>query len=150
MAHRRPRSSPSPPLTLAASPDAQAQAVERARRHRQAHRRARRRTPSCSIDALDGLGPAAARRALAAARAIADGGSLTIVAASTQPVGGETTVIALDRGAHLRPGASRRSTSPRAARCAPSCSSATPGAEAIAKARAEALGYGRGSGQRWE
>ncbi len=48
------------------------------------------------IDALDGVGPAAARRALAAARNIPDGGSLTVIAAAAAPLGGETTVIALD------------------------------------------------------
>src|SRR4051794_36357274 len=48
------------------------------------------------IDSLDPLAGPAARRALAAARAIADGGSLTVIAASTLPVGGETTVVALD------------------------------------------------------
>jgi transcription termination factor Rho len=48
------------------------------------------------IDALDGISPQAARRALAAARNIADGGSLTVVAVATAPVGGETTVIAFD------------------------------------------------------
>jgi transcription termination factor Rho len=48
------------------------------------------------IDTLDGLPPAAARRALAAARNIVDGGSLTVVATAAAPVGGETTVVALD------------------------------------------------------
>ena len=48
------------------------------------------------VDSLDALGPATARRALAAARAIVDGGSLTMIAVSSLPVGGETTVVALD------------------------------------------------------
>jgi hypothetical protein len=48
------------------------------------------------VDTLDGVPPAAARRALAAARAIVDGGSLTIIATATEPIGGETTVIGLD------------------------------------------------------
>ena len=48
------------------------------------------------IDTLDGIAPQAARRALAAARNIADGGSLTVIAVATAPVGGETTVIAFD------------------------------------------------------
>ena len=48
------------------------------------------------VDSLDGVPPHVARRALAAARAIVDGGSLTIIATSTHPVGGETTVVALD------------------------------------------------------
>jgi transcription termination factor Rho len=48
------------------------------------------------IDTLDGLHPQAARKALAAARNIVDGGSLTVIATSSQALGGETTVIALD------------------------------------------------------
>jgi transcription termination factor Rho len=48
------------------------------------------------IDAVDQIGPAAARRALAAARNIPDGGSLTVIAAAAAPLGGETTIIALD------------------------------------------------------
>ncbi|MDQ6806530.1 MAG: transcription termination factor Rho, partial [Actinomycetota bacterium] len=48
------------------------------------------------VDTLDGLPPLAARKALAAARNIVDGGSLTVIATATEPVGGETTVIALD------------------------------------------------------
>jgi transcription termination factor Rho len=48
------------------------------------------------VDTLDGVPPAAACRALAAARAIVDGGSLTIIATATEPIGGETTVIGLD------------------------------------------------------
>jgi len=37
-----------------------------------------------------------ARKALAAARNIDGGGSLTVIATATVPLGGETTVIALD------------------------------------------------------
>jgi len=48
------------------------------------------------IDTLDGASPALARKALAAARNIVDGGSLTVIATASEPVGGETTVIALD------------------------------------------------------
>ena len=40
--------------------------------------------------------PATARKALAAARAIVDGGSQPIIATATKPIGGETTVIGLD------------------------------------------------------
>jgi transcription termination factor Rho len=50
------------------------------------------------IDSLDGCSPLLARRALAAARNIVDGGSLTVVATASAPIGGETTVIALDLG----------------------------------------------------
>ncbi len=48
------------------------------------------------IDSLDGLHPHAARRVLAGARNLAEGGSLTVIATSAQPLGGESTVIALD------------------------------------------------------
>jgi transcription termination factor Rho len=48
------------------------------------------------IDTLDGLSPHAARRVMASARNIVDGGSVTVIATATTPVGGETTVIALD------------------------------------------------------
>ena len=92
------------------------------------------------IDTLDGR--SAARRAQGAGgRArIADGGSLTVIATARAPFGGETTVIALDAGARPRtrplPGA--RPARP-AARCAPELLVGEDGAEAIAKARAEAL-----------
>ncbi|MDX6656946.1 MAG: transcription termination factor Rho [Solirubrobacteraceae bacterium] len=80
---------------LAASADTQGQAIERcidtAKRIA-----ARGGHAVVLIDSLDGVPAAAARRALAAARAITDGGSLTVIAASTLPVGGETTVVALD------------------------------------------------------
>lgn len=82
-------------VSFAASADAQAQAVERA--VDTAKRVAARGGHAIVlIDTLDGLNPPAARRALAAARAIADGGSLTILATSSRPLGGETTVVALD------------------------------------------------------
>ncbi|HLI61070.1 MAG TPA: Rho termination factor N-terminal domain-containing protein [Solirubrobacteraceae bacterium] len=49
------------------------------------------------IDTLDGLGPHAARKLTVAARNLTGGGSVTIIATATEPVGGETTVIALER-----------------------------------------------------
>jgi transcription termination factor Rho len=48
------------------------------------------------IDGLDALHPHVARRVLANARNLADGGSLTVIATATRPFGGESTVIALD------------------------------------------------------
>ena len=86
---------PTAGLSFATSADAQGQAVERAI---DAARRvaARGGHAVVLIDSLDGLHPAAARKALAAARAVADGGTLTVVATATAPLGGETTVIALD------------------------------------------------------
>jgi transcription termination factor Rho len=86
---------PAAALTLAASADAQASAVERALDT--AKRIAARGGDAVVlIDSLSGLAPGVARRSLAAARDIVDGGSLTIVATADEPVGGETTVIALD------------------------------------------------------
>jgi transcription termination factor Rho len=83
-------------LGLSASSDAQAQAAERA--VETARRVAARGGHAVVVvDTLDGLHVPAARRVLAAARNITGGGSLTIVATSAKPVGGETTVIAFDR-----------------------------------------------------
>ncbi|MGI8714989.1 MAG: Rho termination factor N-terminal domain-containing protein [Solirubrobacteraceae bacterium] len=48
------------------------------------------------IDSLDGCSPSIARKALASARNIVDGGSVTVIATAAQPIGGETTVISLD------------------------------------------------------
>ncbi len=48
------------------------------------------------IDSLDGLHPLSARKALGSARKLRDGGSLTVIAVSSKPLGGETTVITLD------------------------------------------------------
>jgi transcription termination factor Rho len=48
------------------------------------------------IDTLDHLPSHAARRILAGARNLLDGGSLTLIATAARPLGGESTVIALD------------------------------------------------------
>jgi transcription termination factor Rho len=48
------------------------------------------------IDTLEWVAPLAARRVLAAARNIVDGGSLTVIATAPAALGGETSVIALD------------------------------------------------------
>lgn len=48
------------------------------------------------IDTLDAPHTLPARRALAAARNLTDGGSLTVIATAAKPLGGETTVIGLD------------------------------------------------------
>jgi transcription termination factor Rho len=82
-------------LTLAAGADAQAQALERAVETAQ-RIAARGGHAVVLVDTLDGVAPSAARRALAAARAIVDGGSLTVIATASTPLGGETTVIGLD------------------------------------------------------
>jgi transcription termination factor Rho len=82
-------------LSFAASADSQDQAVERAI---DAAKRiaARGGNALVAIDHLDGLHPHAARKALAAARNLRDGGSVTVIAVAERPLGGETTVIALD------------------------------------------------------
>jgi transcription termination factor Rho len=122
---------------LAASTDAQGQAVEHA--IEQARRLAARGGDAVVlVDTLDGLAPSGARRALAAARNLVDGGSLTVIATAGRPVGGETTVIVLDprlAGAGRLPAldviASRTMR--------PELLVGEAGAEALARARAEAL-----------
>ncbi len=86
---------PAAALSFAASADSQDQAVERAI---EAAKRvaARGGHALVLIDSLDGLHPPAARKALSAARNLREGGSLTVVATAAVPLGGETTVIALD------------------------------------------------------
>jgi transcription termination factor Rho len=86
---------PAAALTLAAGADAQGQALERAIETAQ-RIAARGGHAVVLVDTLDGIAPAVARRALAAARAIVDGGSLTVIATATSALGGETTVIGLD------------------------------------------------------
>jgi transcription termination factor Rho len=82
-------------LSFAASADAQAQAVERALDGAK-RVAARGGNALVLIDTLEGMPPHAARKALAAARKLRDGGSLTVIATAAGPLGGETTVIALD------------------------------------------------------
>jgi transcription termination factor Rho len=86
---------PAAALSFAASADAQAQAIERALDGAK-RVAARGGNALVLIDTLDGLAPQAARKALAAARNLRDGGSLTVIATAERPLGGETTVIALD------------------------------------------------------
>jgi transcription termination factor Rho len=81
--------------TLASATDVQSQALDRATET--AKRLAARGGHAVLlVDTLDAVTPASARRALAAARAIVDGGSVTVIATATAPLGGETTVIGLD------------------------------------------------------
>ena len=82
-------------VSFAASPDAQAQGVEQA--VEQGRRVAARGGDAVVlVDTLDGVPAGAARRALAAARDIVGGGSLTVIATASAPFGGETTVVSLD------------------------------------------------------
>lgn len=82
-------------LTLSASAEAQGQAVdgvvEQARRIA-----ARGANTVVLIDTLEVVPVQAARRAMASARKLADGGSLTVIATAPAPIGGETTVISMD------------------------------------------------------
>ncbi len=86
---------PAATLTFAASAEAQGRALEAAL---ETARRvaARGGDAVVLIDSLDGLQPHVARKVLAAARNLTDGGSLTVIATATRPFGGETSVIALD------------------------------------------------------
>jgi transcription termination factor Rho len=86
---------PSGALSLSSSPDAQGQLVDGA--VDQARRLAARGAHTVVlIDTLEFVPPHTARRVLAAARKLVDGGSLTVIATAPAPIGGETTVIALD------------------------------------------------------
>jgi transcription termination factor Rho len=86
---------PGAAVTFAASAEAQDNAVELV--VDQARRIAARGSDAVVlIDTLDGLHPLSARKALASARKLQAGGSLTVIATSSKPLGGETTVIALD------------------------------------------------------
>jgi transcription termination factor Rho len=86
---------PAAAVTFAASQDAQSQAVEGT--VEQARRMAARGAHAVVlIDTVGGLPPQVGRKALAAARHL-ENGSLTVIATAPEPLGGETTVIALDR-----------------------------------------------------
>jgi transcription termination factor Rho len=125
-------------LSLSASADAAGQAVERA--VDTAKRiTARGGDVVVLIDGLDSIAPHAARRALAAARNVVDGGSLTIVATATAPVGGETTIIALDRTL-TRTGRFPALDLVASGTLRPELLVGDAGADAIAQARAQALG----------
>ncbi len=128
---------PAAAVDFGASADVQAQAVEPV--IDQARRVATRGGNALVlIDTLDGLHPQVALKALVAARNIVGGGSLTVIATASAPIGGETTVIALDASLAsvgrfpsldlLASGTLR-----------PELLVGETGAEAIAKARGEAL-----------
>ena len=125
-------------LTFAASADAQAQAVEQA--IEQGRRvAARGGNAVVLVDTLEYLPPQAARRALAAARNITDGGSLTVVATAPMPFGGETTVVVLD-GTLTALGRFPAIDLAGSGVVHPELLVGEAGAEAIAKQRAETLG----------
>jgi transcription termination factor Rho len=124
-------------LGLGAAPDAHGQAIERAI---ETGRRvaARGGHAVVLIDTLEHLPPPLARRVLAAARNIVDGGSLTIVATAPQPLGGETTVIALD-AALTASGRTPALDLPASGTIRSELLVGEKGAEAIAEARAAAI-----------
>ena len=127
---------PAASLTLAAGADTQGQALERGIETAQ-RIAARGGHAVVLVDTLDGIAPAVARRALAAARNIVDGGSLTVIATAASPLGGETTVIALDAtrtAARNFPALDLRASGV----LRPELLVGDAGADAIASARAEA------------
>jgi transcription termination factor Rho len=124
-------------LSFGASADAQAQAVEQA--IEQGRRvAARGGNAVVLVDTLEYLPPQAARRALAAARNITDGGSLTVIATAPAPFGGETTVVVLD-GTLTALGRFPAIDLGASGVVRPELLVGDAGAEAIAKQRAETL-----------
>jgi transcription termination factor Rho len=122
--------------SFAASPDAQAQAIEGA--IEQGRRVAARGGDAVVlVDTLEYISPGAARRAMAAARNITDGGSLTVIATAPAPVGGETTVVTLDAGLTAR-GRFPALDLAASGTLRPEALVGDAGAEAIAKARVDA------------
>ena len=129
--------SPAGTAPMDASPDTQDQTVEAV--VEQGRRiAARGGNAAVLIDSLEHLHEGAARRALGAARNILDGGSLTVIATAPRPLGGETTVIAFDSGL----ASARRFPAIDVAASGsmrPELLVGEAGAEAIARARAEAF-----------
>jgi transcription termination factor Rho len=125
-------------LALAAPADSQAQAIERAV---ETGRRvaARGGHAVLLVDTLEYVSAPIARRALAAARNIVDGGSLTIIATAREPLGGETTVIALD-AALAASGRIPALDLPASGTVRPELLVGEAGATAIGEARAAAIG----------
>jgi transcription termination factor Rho len=128
---------PATAMTFSASSDAQGQSVEQA--IEQGRRVAARGADAVVlVDSLEYVPPAVARRALAAARNITDGGSLTVIATAPAPFGGETTVIALDATLTAM-GRFPALDLVASGTMRPELLVGDAGAEAIAKARAETV-----------
>ncbi len=126
---------PAAAVSFAASEDARNGAVEPA--IDQARRLAARGADAVVfIDTLDGCSPGLARKALGAARNIVDGGSVTIIATASAPIGGETTVISLDV-ALTSAGRFPALDLAESGTMRPELLVGAAGAEAIAKTRAE-------------
>jgi transcription termination factor Rho len=129
---------PAVALGLGASADAQAQALERV--IDQGRRLAARGSHAVVlVDTLDGVAPSAARKALAAARSLREGGSLTVIATAAAPLGGETTVVALD-AARAGTGRFPALDLSQSWTMRPELLVGRDGAEAITRARVEAMG----------
>jgi transcription termination factor Rho len=128
---------PAAALSFAASAEAQGQAAERAidTAKRVA---ARGGNAVVLIDSLDDLSAHTSRKILAAARNLHDGGSLTLIATAHAPLGGETTVIALDH-ALTSSGREPILDLPASGTLRPELLVGDDGADAIKKARATAL-----------
>ena len=128
---------PGAAVTFAASAEAQDNAVELV--IDQARRLAARGEHAVVlVDTLDGLHQLSARKVLASARKIVDGGSLTVIATSSEPLGGETTVIALD-AAFATSGRFPALDLSASGALRPELLVGEAGAKAIAKERAKAL-----------
>lgn len=127
-------------LSFATSADSQGQAVERAI---DAAKRVASRGGHAVvlIDSLDALQPHAARKALAAARNLREGGSLTVIATASEPFGGESTTIALDV-ALTSTGRQPILDLAASGTLRPELLVGEDGAQAILKARAEAIDSG--------
>jgi transcription termination factor Rho len=132
-----PAGAPAAAVSFAVSHDAAAAAVEPV--IDQARRLAARGGDAVVLlDTLDGLSPHSARKVMASARNIVDGGSVTVVATANVPLGGETTVIALDAaltGAGRFPALDLLASGT----LKPELLVGDAGAEAIAKTRAEVM-----------
>jgi transcription termination factor Rho len=90
---------PAAALSFAASSDAHGQALDGV--VEQVRRLVARGTHAVLlIDTLDVVPPGTARKAMASARNVVDGGSLTVIATARVPLGGETTVVALSPPPH--------------------------------------------------
>jgi transcription termination factor Rho len=129
---------PATALSFAASPDARGRALEHVV-ETAARTAARGPDALVLIDTLAGLHPHTARKILAFARNLRDGGSLTIVATAAEPVGGETTVIALDPALAAGGGPSLDLIASGTLRA--ELLVGEEGAAAIAKARSDAIAH---------
>jgi transcription termination factor Rho len=132
-----PAGAPAAAVSFASSHDAAAASVEPV--VDQARRLAARGSDAIVLlDTLDGLSPHTARKVMASARNIVDGGSVTIVATAAAPIGGETTVIALDA---MLTGIGRFPALdlPASGTLKPELLVGEAGAEAIARTRSEVL-----------